>query len=176
FTAARARNEGFDWLLAIAPQVRYVQFVDGDCEVAAGWLESARAELEAKPQAAVVCGRRRERYPDKTVYNWLADIEWDTPIGEAKACGGDALMRVEALKQVGGYDPGVLAAEDDEVCLRLRRAGWTVHRIDAEMTLHDIAMTRAGQWWTRMVRCGWAYAQGAALHGGGPERHFVRER
>jgi hypothetical protein len=34
------------------------------------------------------------------------------------------------------------------------------------MTLHDAAITRFGQWWTRMVRSGHAYAQGAALHRG----------
>jgi GT2 family glycosyltransferase len=152
-----------------------VQFVDGDCEVCPGWLETARAELERQPQLGVVCGRRRERHPEASVYNRLCDIEWDTPVGEARACGGDALMRVDAVDAVGGYDPGVIAAEDDELCLRLRRAGWAVRRIDADMTVHDAAMTRAKQWWKRAERCGYAYANGAALHGRGPERHFVRE-
>src|SRR5262252_32459 len=36
FTAARARNEGFACILDLAPDIRYVQFVDGDCEVVAG--------------------------------------------------------------------------------------------------------------------------------------------
>ena len=43
----------------------------------AGWT-SARAVLEARPDVAVVFGRRRERYRDQTVYNRLADLEWDT--------------------------------------------------------------------------------------------------
>src|SRR4051794_6544130 len=42
FTAARARNEGFERLGQIDPEVRFVQFVDGDCEVAGGWLDTAR--------------------------------------------------------------------------------------------------------------------------------------
>ena len=95
FTAARARNEGFERLCQIAPQVRFVQFVDGDCAVANGWLEKARGVLEKKPDVGVVCGRRRERFPDQTVYNRLADLEWDSPVGESKACGGDAMMRFE---------------------------------------------------------------------------------
>jgi len=41
FTAARARNEGFERMRKLYPQTEYVQFVDGDCEIAAGWLISA---------------------------------------------------------------------------------------------------------------------------------------
>src|SRR5438034_10825060 len=109
FTAARARNEGLAKLLAIDPACEFVQFVDGDCEVAAGWLDRAVAELLADEKLAVVCGRRRERFPEASVYNKLCDIEWDTPIGQAKSCGGDAMMRVAAVKQVGGFDAAVIA-------------------------------------------------------------------
>ena len=56
------------------------------------------------PDVAVVCGRRRERHPETSVYNRLADLEWDTPVGEAESCGGDAMMRVDAFRQVGGFD------------------------------------------------------------------------
>src|SRR2546423_8064559 len=38
FSAARARNTGFERLKEIAPDVDYVQFVDGDCEVIDGWI------------------------------------------------------------------------------------------------------------------------------------------
>src|SRR3979490_1839399 len=41
FTAARARNAGFRRLKEIAPKLLCVQFVDGDCELAQGWLEHA---------------------------------------------------------------------------------------------------------------------------------------
>ena len=175
FTAARARNEGFERLCQIDPTVRFVQFVDGDCEVVEGWLERAWRLLEENPDIGVVCGRRRERFPESTVYNHLADLEWDSPVGEAKACGGDAMMRVEAVRKVGGYNPAIIAAEDDEVCLRIRREGWKVVRIDAEMTLHDMAMTSFQQWWRRSTRTGHAYAEGSAMYGRTPERHFVRQ-
>ena len=84
-------------------------------------------------------------------------------------------MRVAAVREAGGYDPELIAGEEPELCLRMRRLGWTISRIDAEMTLHDAAMTRFGQWWRRMLRAGHAYAEGAARHGRGPERHWVRE-
>jgi GT2 family glycosyltransferase len=96
-------------------------------------------------------------------------------VGDAKACGGDALVRVSALQQVGGYRDDLIAGEEPELCVRLRQAGWRIHRLDAEMTLHDAAMTRFGQWWKRSKRAGYAFAQGAWLHGAAPERHWVKE-
>ena len=175
FSAARARNEGFAHLDRVAPGVKLVQFVDGDCEVAAGWLDTARVALDARPELAIVCGRRRERFPEKSVYNRLADLEWDTPVGDAKACGGDAMMRAAAFRQVGGYNPAVIAGEEPEMCVRLRERGRKIARIDAEMTIHDADMTRFGQFWKRMVRGGHAYAEGAWMHGRPPERHWVKE-
>ena len=175
FTAARARNAGFERLSAVLPGLAFVQFLDADCELVDGWLPAARARLEARPDLAVACGRRRERHPESSSYNRLADIEWDTPVGEAKACGGDALVRASAFRAVGGYDPALIAGEEPELCVRLRKAGWKVERLDAEMTVHDAAMTRFGQWWRRSVRAGHAYAEGAAIHGAPPERHWVRE-
>src|SRR3982075_4453960 len=41
FTAARARNAGFALLRELAPQLEYVQFVDGDCELAQDWPRHA---------------------------------------------------------------------------------------------------------------------------------------
>ena len=174
FTAARARNAGFDHLrTGTLPDV--VQFIDGDCEIQEGWLSKAAAFLRDHDDVAVVCGRRRERFPMASRYNRMIDEEWDTPVGEARACGGDALMRSEAFDAVGGCNPELIAGEEPELCVRLRNAGWRVWRLDAEMTAHDAALTRFGQWWTRARRAGHAYAEGAALHGAPPERHNVAE-
>ena len=175
FTAARARNAGFARLLHLAPDIEFVQFVDGDCEIVDGWIEFAQQKLTAQAELAVVCGRRRERYPDATPYNRLCDIEWDTPIGEAKACGGDSMMRVKAFEQVSGFNPALIAGEEPELCVRLRQNGWKIDRLDAEMTLHDAQMTRFDQWWKRSQRAGHAYAEGSWLHGNTPERHWVKD-
>ena len=175
FTAARARNEGFARLRKIDPEVKFVQFVDGDCEIVPGWLEKAHHQISRNPKLAVVCGRRRERFPNHSIYNLLCDIEWNTPVGEAKACGGDAMMRVEAFEQTEGFNPTLIAGEESELCLRLRRKGWKILRLDAEMTLHDAQIARFSQWWQRSLRSGHAYAEGAWLHGSSPERHRVKE-
>jgi glycosyltransferase involved in cell wall biosynthesis len=175
FTAARARNAGWRALIDLAPTLKYVQFVDGDCEVVTGWLPFAYDYLESNPEVAVVCGRRRERFPEASVYNRLCDIEWNTPIGEAKACGGDAMMRIDCLLENDGYKESLIAGEEPELCIRIRRAGFKVWRLDHEMTLHDAAIMKLSQWWKRTTRAGYAYAEGAYLHGNSPERHWVVE-
>ena len=175
FTAARARNAGFRRLREAVPDLLAAQFVDGDCEVRDGWLERGFAFLHEHPDAAAVCGRNRERFPERSLYNRLCDIEWDTPVGETRACGGNVMIRAAAFEQAGGFSEALIAGEEPELCLRMRRAGWRIWRLDAEMTLHDAAMTRFGQWWRRTQRAGYAFAEGSSLHGSGPERHWVRE-
>ena len=133
FTAARARNTGFRALLERYPDLTWVMFVDGDCEVQPNWLMQALEVAEKDPKIAAVCGRRRERFPSSSLYNEMCDIEWNTPVGDAKACGGDAMMRVSAFREVGGFDAAVIAGEEPELCVRLRRKGWKIRRIDAEM-------------------------------------------
>lgn len=159
FSPGRARNAGYGALTAAWPGLRYVQFLDGDCELIPGWLEAALAFGEQHEDAAAICGRRRERHPETSVYNRLCDAEWNTPVGESEACGGDALIRCTAFDAAGGYDPGLMAGEEPELCLRLRGLGWKVWRLDQDMTLHDADMTRFRQWWLRGVRSGFGYAQ-----------------
>jgi len=176
FTAARARNAGFRHLTELNPDLRYVFFVDGDCEVAHGWLKGATQFLDQHKAVAAVSGLRRERFPEKSIYNLLIDIEWrNYPAGESMFCGGDALMRTQAFKEVDGYRPDLICGEEPEMCFRLRRLGWRIWRLNEPMTLHDAAMYRFPQWWMREMRTGYAFAQGARLHGDSPERHSVKE-
>ena len=159
FTAGRARNEGFAALRERTPDVEFVQFIDGDCELAPTWLGDALSFMQERADVAVVCGRRQERFPGGSIYNRLCDLEWNTPVGEADACGGDALMRAAPFVSVEGFSSNLIAGEEPELCNRMRAQGWKIWRLDAEMTLHDAAMHRFGQWWMRGVRSGFGYAQ-----------------
>jgi len=175
FTAARARNEGARELLNINPDLTYIQFVDGDCEVQNNWLTEAEVFLDSHNEYAVVCGRRRERFPHNSIFNTLCDIEWATSIGEALSCGGDSLIRVTAFKEIDGFTSALIAGEEPEMCFRLRMKDWKIYRLNTEMTLHDAAMTRINQWWKRAERAGYAYANGFDLHGKSAEKFKKKE-
>lgn len=171
FTAARARREGFERLKAVhSPQ--FVQFIDGDCLMVEGWLTAALEAITAEENTGIVTGWRRELYPEASIYNDLCHHEWNRPSGEILTCGGDMLVRSEAIAKAGPFDDTVIAAEDDEFCVRVRKSGWKIRRIPVEMTRHDAAMLRFGQWWQRAVRSGHGFAQVGYMH----SPYFGREQ
>ena len=175
FTAARARNAGMAKVLELRPATEAIMFVDGDCVIAEGFLAAGADRLERDSQLAVVIGRLREHYPDASVYNRLCDTEWIKPVGRISECGGNALIKVSALTEVGGYREDLIAGEEPEMCVRMADQGWTMECIDVDMGFHDARMTRFAQWWKRSRRCGHAYAEGATLHGKGSSRHNVKQ-
>ncbi|WP_246666880.1 glycosyltransferase [Bradyrhizobium guangdongense] len=163
FTAARARNEGFA-ALSDRTSVRFVQFVDGDCELISGWLNAARSLLERRKDVAIVFGRLRERHPELSIYNQLCDIEWGGAPGQVDTCGGIFMVRSEAFRSVSGFRSELIAGEEPELCVRLREKGWKIWRLEVDMAWHDAAIFRFGQWWRRAMRGGHAYAEVWALH------------
>jgi len=164
FTAARARNAGFRSLIVAHPEIEFVQMIDGDSELREGWLETAVATLRRSPNLALAFGRCRERYPERTIYNALCDDEWNVPVGEAAGCGGNCMFRVAALKSVAGFNENMIAGEEPDLSMRLRKKGWKLLCIDAEMVTHDADMSQFSQFWKRARRSGHAYAELAHLH------------
>lgn len=159
FTAARARNAGFEHLLALHPEIEFVQTIDGDCTMADDWLQIGAAALEANGTVATVFGRLRERHPDQSIYNYICDGEWNVPVGESESCGGIALHRANAFASAGGFNEALIAGEEPDLCLRLQQAGWSILRLDADMGDHDANILKFSQWWRRTVRAGFAYAE-----------------
>ncbi|MEP1255417.1 MAG: glycosyltransferase family 2 protein, partial [Alphaproteobacteria bacterium] len=164
FTAARARQAGFEALKQSGDLPEFIQFVDGDCIVVPGWIEAGETALRADPALGLITGWRAELYPERSIYNALCDFEWHRPAGEIAACGGDMMLRSAAFQAAGGFDATVIAAEDDEFCVRLAKSGWKLRRLPLEMTRHDAAMLTFRQWWTRGVRSGHGFAQVGWMH------------
>lgn len=175
FSAARARNTGYEAARTQWPSVEFVQFLDGDMELLGGWIGAATAAFDSRPAIGAICGERREKDPRGSIYNRICDVEWRVVAAAPEVnFGGDVMIRTSAFEMVGGYDASVLAAEDDELALRLRHGGHEVVRLDVPSVLHDADMHSVSEWWRRSVRCGHAYAQVSAMHGRGDERKFVR--
>lgn len=175
FTAARARNAGWRQLTMQFSALKFIQFVDGDCELQGDWIGKAYAAMQPEPTLAAVFGRRRERHPEKSIYNRMCDDEWNVPVGKIQSCGGDVLLRRSALEAANGYSDDLIAGEEPDLCLRLAHKGWFILRIDAEMTLHDADILEFRSWWNRSKRSGFAYAQHVCRHGEKSFRSWIRQ-
>jgi len=163
-TAARGRNAG--WRLAATP---LVLFLDGDTILDPDFPRHAADAMMADPSVAVVWGHCREIHPSTSIYNRVLDLDWIYPPGITEFCGGNALVRRDALEQVGGYEESLIAGEEPEMCRRIRERGLKILHIDAAMVGHDLAITNFHQYWKRAVRSGYAYADVAARSRGAGE-------
>jgi cellulose synthase/poly-beta-1,6-N-acetylglucosamine synthase-like glycosyltransferase len=157
-TAARGRNAG--WTHTEAP---FVLFLDGDTILHPDFARRAMVEM-SDPKVAGVCGDRREMDTEGSLYNAVFDVDWGEHYGPTLYFGGDALVRTEALRAVGGYNPDLIAGEEPDMCRRMRELGYRILHINAPMTLHDLAMHRFRQYWRRSLRTGWAYAEVSSIY------------
>lgn len=164
-SAARARNEGFAKLTQYYPDIQYVHFIDGDCELSDDWLNSAVAVLDKQQQIAVVCGRLHEKYRNRSIYTRLADMDWYRNPGFIDACGGIATYRRSVFEQLKGFDAALIAGEEPELCARIRGKGWKILCVEDDMGTHDSAMVHFSQWWTRCVKVGFGYKSGVEWSG-----------
>lgn len=150
-TPGLGRNTG--WRAGSSP---FVQFLDSDTEVAPDWFAQGIAAITGG--VAAVQGYRTEKHPQQSRYNWIGDLEWNGPPGEADSFGGDVLIRRQVLEQTGGYDEELVGGEDPELSQRIRLAGWKIIQLDTVMTSHDLGMTRFDQYWKRAFRSGYGFA------------------
>jgi GT2 family glycosyltransferase len=176
FTAAKGRNAGYRHLLSTFPQLLAIQFVDGDCEYFPAWLEVASQVLRDDATVAAVTGMQRERHPEASVFNLLCDVEWTGVVGEIDTFAGNVMVRASALSATTGYNEDLIAGEDPEFSIRVKKAtGQRIVRIDEPMALHDVDMTKVSQWWKRNIRAGHAFAQVSRMHGEAPLRFWKKE-
>jgi glycosyltransferase involved in cell wall biosynthesis len=159
YTAARGRQAGIEELARLSPAIEYVQFIDGDCTLDPAWVARGVEFLDANPRAGGVFGRRREARFSESFFSRLVDVDWEMPQGRVHCHGGDALDRLAALRDIGGWSTDLIAGEDPDLGFRLGDKGWEIHCLPVEMTRHDIAISRFRPYWKRTVRSGHAYAE-----------------
>jgi GT2 family glycosyltransferase len=179
FSAARARNEGAQALLEQQPGLAFVQFLDGDCLIAAGWLDAAEVALRSDGRCAVVFGHLQEKYPQASIYNLLCALEWRSPSGPVANfghLGGIMMVRRSVFEALRGFNADVIAGEDSEFGVRVGLAGHSARKLDTPMASHDANIHRFSQWWTRSVRAGHAIGQRAQLHAADASRDCAKER
>jgi len=158
-SAALGRNAGWK-----AARGQFILFLDGDTLLHRNFVWRGLDELR-DPAVAIVWGHRRELAPQQSLYVRVLDLDWVYPPGDSEFCGGDALVRRDALELVGGFDQSLIAGEEPEMCRRIRAHGYRIVHINAPMTRHDLAVTTFRAYWRRAFRAGHAYAEIAARFG-----------
>lgn len=179
FSAARARNEGLQQITKDNPSIEFIQFLDGDCTLSSGWLEAAVKVLESDESLAAAFGIVEELAPNKSIYNRLCALEWQSPAGNIQSCaafGGNSMVRVSAFLRVGGFNPQVIAGEDAELAARMLLAKFEIVKLYEPMAKHDANILHFTQWWRRSLRSGHAIGQRAHLHGHSVLKDCMRER
>lgn len=151
--AAENRNLGLE-----AARGRYVQFLDGDMQLAPGWPLHALKILESHPEVACVSGVLRERR--ENVFYEALQIDWETPEGYALYCGGAAMWRRDVLRELGGWPEDVRYGEEPYLCWRMRNeTEYKVYHLGERMADHDLAYTGFLDYVKRTVRVGETYAE-----------------
>jgi len=132
----------------------YVALLNNDAVAEPGWLAALTAELEAHPEAAAVTSRMLlAGVTPPTINNAGVDLRddgygadrglgepsgnYDEPAEVFGFSGGAALVRMDALRQVGGFpERFFLYYEDTDTSWRLRRAGWSIRYAPGAVVHH----------------------------------------
>jgi GT2 family glycosyltransferase len=173
--AARGRNAGAKRLLELNPNIKFIQFIDGDTILAPGWLPIAQALMQEKQDVAIVAGELKEKNHSQSIYKELSALEWQRDPGITLSCGGNLMIRTDVFSKLGGFNPMIIGGEDTELCYRVRQQGWKIFHSAAPMGIHDTKIYGIKDFWKRCARTGYGYQQISSLYAHAHEKLFLRE-
>lgn len=129
----------------------YVFFIDGDCTVEAGWLDTAVEIMEAREDIGIVYGHRREISSNGNKVSITGNL------------GGNALYRRYVLTQAGGFNPYIIAEEEAELWARISRQNYKRCLTDGIMCSHHAANLPTFSSMVRRLRRGMILGPGQVL-------------
>jgi GT2 family glycosyltransferase len=157
---SHARNRALEWAAAEGADV--VAYVDDDAVADPGWYEAlARRWAEAPPAVACIGGPIRPRFETQPP-PWYSDAirhvltlldrgpeVRDLDPEEEAVYGANISFRVEPLRAIGGFDPGlghsgrrVFFGEEDAVQRELHRRGYAIRYVPDAAVEHVIPPER----------------------------------
>lgn len=144
-----AMNRGVD-----ASDAELVALLNNDLELDRDWLAQMVAALDADPRRAAVTGKLL-RFDRRDVIDATGDMlvpsgaalnrgagevdrgQYDASTEVFSACGGAALYRASALREVGPFDEALVAyLEDVDWGFRARLQGWTAGYVPGAVAFH----------------------------------------
>lgn len=129
---AAARNRGVD--AEAAGDV--LAFVDADHELLPGWFAALRAAM-ARPEVWGAAAAYHGPPTPTPTQRWYDAIRGRTIEGPIEWAGaGNLALRREAFERVGGFNEGLEACEDVDLCFRIRQAGGTLWGAPGMASVH----------------------------------------
>jgi GT2 family glycosyltransferase len=159
---ALARNLG-----ASAAQGRFLAFTDDDCRPAPEWLERLASRVFENPDA-IVGGRVVNALEDnlysaasQALVDYLYVYFNQDPHRAWFLVSANLALAAGIFRSVGGFDPAypAAAAEDRDLCSRLRGAGYSMLHAPDAIVYHRHDLTLAGFW-----RQHFGYGRGASRY------------
>ncbi|MDP8249012.1 MAG: glycosyltransferase family 2 protein [Candidatus Tritonobacter lacicola] len=152
---ARAMNVGMSYFLGKG--VDYIAILNADVEVEPSWLFEMVKVMESCSNTGAVASLMMY-YHNRKIINGLGvsfnpmAYAWDRHQGKIfrqsmgqpeevfSFCGGAALLNVEALRQVGFFDPWHKSfLEDVDLCIRMRAHGWRIYTAPSAVIYHKFS-------------------------------------
>ncbi len=172
-TAGRAMNAGYRLLKKHMPGVRYVQLMDASSALDPDWIAAAEKFMERRPEVAIIEGRVLGRDGAPPAAPTLSQQRRDQAAGEIITIATTgAFIRAEAFEAAGGFRGDLMSCEIADLCIRQRRRGARIWRLETNMMIRE---PRKTGWWRRSQLRGFDNAYAMSLHGGPPERLGVGE-
>lgn len=112
-----------------------VLFLDGDCALDADWVALAEQALRDDPGLGGVAGASHGLLPGNgasSVQDEYPRADYENPTYLA----GSAAYKRAVLLRAGGFNPQLYAGEEEELGARVRKAGFRMRRLRAQMSQH----------------------------------------
>lgn len=165
----------------------FVLLINPDAVMAAGAVETLLAAADRYPEAAMLTPTVVDQAGAHVTSHDVGVLDRGrfpsgrsdpTPEGDLSAhylSGAIMLLRMRALRAVGFFDPAIfLYYEDDDLCLRLRRGGWSLVLVRDAVASHIGGGSIGTGWdrvWEKFWHISWShlyivqkYAGAAAMH------------
>ncbi|CAD7039227.1 glycosyltransferase family 2 protein [Pseudorhizobium endolithicum] len=117
---------------------RYVCLIDGDMELEPDFLQEAIGYLDDHPRAAGVTGHVEEKMLDNLEYaRRVGRNPPELRVGDIDRMNGGGVYRRSAIEGIGYFtDRNLHCHEEFDLGVRLRHAGWSLHRLDRRFVSH----------------------------------------
>jgi len=149
--AAVARNAG---LGHVENQTRWLFFLDADIVFETEFVSKAVNKLKEDGKIGTVTGKLKETYingpPGNIHERGPRAIDKN---GSIQKHGGSFVTINNLIKKLGGFDERLAQHEDLDLCLRIRRKGWTLLLLDECLgTHHTVSYNAPKRIWSDLKR------------------------